>query len=303
MNSKLLITFALIFLTITGCEYFENSDTLDVTTIKVNLTNLPALPDSMTYVGWFESDDYDPVKVFVRDANPDGSINYESEKLFKALHQAQEFVLTAEDTSVANDSDLVPSSRKLLAGRFSEAMASLSISSETINFENSSAIFNLITPTDGPETNELSGVWFIDSVGTAPVVAGLNLPALYKGWTYEGWVEINGQYISTGRFVNPLVPDLFSDYSDSLAMGYNYPGEDFLLNAPSGLTFPTNLSNAKVMISIEYNDGRTSGTVPGFVIFETNIPSSAQSGVSYSLQNTGTVLTGGNSYMIIDLVK
>ena len=33
--------------------------------------------------------------------------------------------------------------------------------------------------------------------------------------------------------------------------GPNYPGEDFLVNAPDGLEFPTDLRGAAVVISIE----------------------------------------------------
>jgi hypothetical protein len=302
MKSKILIVFALILFAITGCEYFENSDTLDISTIDVNITNLPALPDSMTYVGWLDSDDYAAIKIFVQDASSDGSINYQSEETLQSLQQAQEFVLTVESKSVANDSDLVPSSRELLAGRFSEATSTLTIGNGTIDFANSKAVFNLATPTNGPNTDELSGVWFVDSL-SINMVAGLDLPALYKGWIYEGWIQINGQYISTGRFSNPDAADLYAGYSETIAAGYNFPGEDFLINAPAGLTFPANLSNAQVAISVEYNDGRTHGTTPFIKIFEGTIQASAQSGVSYTLQYTDPVFTGGNSIMVVDLVK
>ena len=304
MKSKLLIVFALLLFAITGCEYFENSDTLDVSSIEVNITGLPVLPDSMTYVGWFNKEVNGVkiyTKVFVMDANPNGSINYKSEKPLQQLQEAQEFNLTTEEKSVSNDSALVPSSRMLLAGRFSEAASNLTIGSSAIDFANQRAVFTLATPTDGSATNELSGVWFVDSLSTN-IVAGLDLPLLYEGWIYEGWIQINGQYLSTGRFSDPNSADLYTAFSDSLA-GYPFPGEDFLLNAPSGLTFPTDLSNAKVEVSIEYNDGKTSGTEPFIKIFEATLPASAQSGVSYSLQYTSPVLTGGNSFMVVDLVK
>jgi hypothetical protein len=61
---------------ITGCEYFENGTTLNLSTFQANITGLPVLPDSMTYVGWFEREKDNIkyyVKVFVQDAN-NGSI-------------------------------------------------------------------------------------------------------------------------------------------------------------------------------------------------------------------------------------
>lgn len=302
MKNKLLIIITLLLFTFTGCDYFENGTTLDISKIEANISVLPVLPDSMIYVGWFDSDDYGAVKVFVMDADQNGNIKYISDEKFENLLRAQEFYLTTELKSVANDSNLTPSSRKLLLGRFSDSACNLTISETPLDFENLlNEVFTLSTPTNGPDTDELSGVWFIDSLTTNPK-AGLTLPDIYAGWIYEGWVQIDGQYISTGRFVNPNVADLFSGYSDALP-GYNFPGEDFLVNAPEGLTFPLNLSNAKVIVSIEYNDGRTHGTAPFLKIFEGTVPASAQTDVSYPLSYTNPVLTGGNAVMVIDLVK
>lgn len=301
MKSKLLIVFTLLLFTITGCDYFENGDTLDISTIEANISELPVLPDSMTYVGWFNSDDYGAVKVFAMDADQNGSIKYVSNEKFENLLRAQEFFITTEKKSVISDSNLVPSERILLFGRFSDAACNLTISETSPDFENLNEVFNLATPTNGPETDELSGVWFVDSISTN-LQAGLNLPDLYAGWIYEGWVQIDGQYISTGRFVNPKAADLYSAFGGALA-GYNFPGEDFLIDSTQTFSFPINLSNANVIVSIEYNDGRTHGTEPFLKIFEATVPASAQSDVSYPLQFTNAVLTGGNAFMVVDLVK
>ncbi len=304
MKSKLLATFALVIIVLTGCDYFENGDTLDISTVEVNLQGLPALPDSMTYVGWFNREKNGVnyyVKVFVQNANANGSISYKSEEPFKNLQEAQAFMLTTEKVSVAQDSALNPSSRIMLMGRYSEASAVLNISAIAATFSNSKAVFTLDTPTDGPSTNETNGVWFVDSVSTTPV-AGLDLPALYGGWIYEGWVQVNGQYLSTGRFTDPKKADLFNEYKGNLA-GYNFPGEDFLQNAPTGFTFPLNLANAKVIVSIEYKDGRTHGTTPFLKVYEATLPGTPQSRVSYSLQSVNPVLPTGNTFMVVDLVK
>lgn len=306
MKSKLLLTFALIIIALTGCDYFENGDTVDISTVEVNLNGLPALPDSMTYVGWFNREKNGVnyyVKVFVQNANATGSISYKSEEPFKNLQEAQAFMLTTEKVSVAQDSLLKPSSRIMLMGRYSEAAAVLNISGSVIDFADSKAVFTLATPTDGPLTYETSGVWFADSVATTPV-AGLNLPTLYGGWIYEGWVQVNGQYISTGRFTDPTKADLFNGYSGILA-GYNFPGEDFLQDTTSttSLTFPLNLANAKVNVSIEYKDGRTHGTSPFLKVYEATISGSPQSGVAYPLQTANPILPNGNTFMVVDLVK
>jgi hypothetical protein len=308
MKIKFLLVFVLIIFSLMSCEYFEEGTTLNVNTFEANIDGLPAIPDSMTYVGWFERFDQDKgveyfVKVFFQDANSNGVINYKSEQSLKSLQEAQQFWLTTEKKTSVNDSTLKPSSRIILKGNFLEAASSLFISNEQSAFDTSKTVFNLITPTDGLSTNELSGIWFVDSVSTKPVpVAGLELPVLYSGWIYEGWVQVGSKYISTGRFSNPAAADKYSGYSGPQT-GYNFPGEDFLQNAPSGVTFPLDLSNAKVAISLEYNDGKTHSDQPYLKIFEGTVPASAQSGVSYAMQFTNPVLAGGNSFMIIDLVK
>jgi len=307
MNTKFFVVFATLLLFIAGCDYFDNGDTLNVSKFETNISGLPALPDTMTFVGWFQYENKATLKkiaerVFVLDADPNGNISYNSDKPFSSLQRAELFYLTVERKIVANDSGLVPSDRKLLSGTFSYASSNLSIVDNAANFENLSGYYNLTTPTDGPNSNELSGVWFIDSASTNPVSGLKKLPELYAGWVYEGWIDINGQLVSTGRILDANEADLFSGYSGTLA-GFEFPGEDLLNSAPSGLTFPTDLSNAKVYISIEYKDGRTNGSSPFIIVLEGTVPASAQSNVTYNLSRSNKVITSGYSFMTVDLVK
>ena len=64
---------------------------------------------------------------------------------------------------------------------------------------------------------------------------------------------IDGQPVSTGRFVDPGAPDDFSGFSGPDGSP-PYPGEDFIVNAPDGLSFPTDLRGDTVVISIEPAD-------------------------------------------------
>jgi len=80
--------------------------------------------------------------------------------------------------------------------------------------------------------------------------AGIKLPQLAEGWVYEGWVVIDGQPISTGRFTDVAAADDFDGFSGPLA-GPPYPGEDFLIRSPEGINFPTDLRGKTVVISIE----------------------------------------------------
>jgi len=307
MNTKFLIVFASLLLFITGCDYFENSDTLNISKFEASISGLPAIPDTMTFVGWFQWENKATLqklaeKVFVLDADQSGSIAYNSEKPLSSLQRAELFYLTIEKKSVANDSALVPSTQKILSGSFSYAASNLSVTNNPADLENVDGVFSLATPTNGINNDELSGVWFVDSLSTSPVSGLKKLPELYTGWIYEGWIDINGQLVSTGRFSDTKKADLFAGYSGSSA-GYNFPGEDFLINTPLGLTFPTDLSNAKVYISLEYKDGRTNGSVPFIIVLEGTIPASAQSSITYNLNQSNKVITSGYAIMTIDLVK
>lgn len=114
----------------------------------------------------------------------------------------------------------------------------------------------MATPTDGGVNNENSGIWWLDPTSGTPV-AGLDLPLLADGWKYEGWTVINGIPVSTGTFTNVAATDEFDGFSGPMALpmpngadGF-FPGEDFLMNAPVGLTFPTDIAGGTAVISVE----------------------------------------------------
>ena len=109
----------------------------------------------------------------------------------------------------------------------------------------------LATPTTETTEDELSGIWFL-SLATGSPAVGLSLPALPSGWKYEGWAVIDGTPVTSGTFsVVDTADD--SDPFSGPGMGPPFPGEDFVANAPSGMMFPTDLSSATLVISIEPN--------------------------------------------------
>ena len=79
---------------------------------------------------------------------------------------------------------------------------------------------------------------------------GLDLPQLPAGWAYEGWVVIDGTPVTTGRFTAVAGVDQSAPFSGPDS-GPPFPGEDFLNNAPQGLSFPTDLAGQVAVISIE----------------------------------------------------
>ena len=233
-----------------GCSE-DDSPTSTTGTLKLSFTGLEDLGSTAAYEGWVIVNGL-PVSTgtFSVDANgvpskTDFSVSTSD------LTAATAFVLTIEPVP---DNDPKPSATHILAGDFSSSSAGLTIAhSDALGTDFSSATggYILATPTDGGmTTNENSGVWFLDPSSGTPV-AGLSLPTLPAGWKYEGWAVINGTPVTSGTFTSPNGVDDAAPFSETVASGPPFPGEDFLLNAPSGLSFPTDLAGMPIVISVE----------------------------------------------------
>ena len=242
----LLLLPALLFLA--SCD---DDDAPSNGNLELSFTGLEDLGSDYVYEGWVIVDG-SPVSTGVFSVDGSGALSKTqfSVKL-SDLNAATKFVLTIEP---ANDpAPDAPSDVKILGGDFSSTTASLTVGDGAAlgdDFSASTGKYILATPTDGgSNTNENSGVWWLDNSGASPV-AGLSLPTLPSGWKYEGWAVINGQAVSTGTFTSVSGSDAAAPYSGTTA-GPAYPGEDFLMNAPSGVTFPVDLAGKTVVISVE----------------------------------------------------
>lgn len=168
------------------------------------------------------------------------------------------------------------------------------------DFTTVSGNYILGTPTDDSLSNEKSGIWFIKISDEGEVLPGLKLPSLSADWVYEGWVEHDGVMLSTGRFSDTSNPDeyIYSEESTEDYPGKNFPGEDFLNNAPEGLEFPLDLTDGSstVFISVEPNIGGMDPTGDGpFSLrpLTATIPEGADDVTNYGmLLNLRTVPTG-----------
>jgi len=201
------------------------------------------------------------------------------------LINATTFVLTIEPIP---DPDPDPSSTHILAGNFTDFDAPLSVGHPAALGDDYSVIdgkYILATPTNGDNTDELSGIWFLDLTSGSPEV-GLTIPTLPAGWKYEGWAVISGMPVTTGTFTAVDMVDDADPYSGP-DPGPPFPGEDFLVNAPPGLTFPTDLSGMTGVISIEPDPDNS--TAP-FLLkpLVGGIPSNAMDHVTYMLDNNAT---------------
>ncbi len=303
MKRLIISAVAVAVLSFAGCEYFENSDTANISSFEVSLSGLPLLPSSLTYVGWFDGDDIPATYLFDKDADANGKIFYSNNQTpLKILDSAQIFYITIESKADVGAPNFRPSSRIILEGRFTKGAANLWISEDADKYSSARTKFSLDTPTDNPAANDYSGLWFADSLDAGTPAQGLDLPVLYDGWIYEGWIEINGQFLSTGRFSNPAAADLFNGFSGT-STAYPFPGEDFLNNAPSGFTFPLDLRGSRVHISLERKSGDTFGTSPNIILYSADIPANAVNKKSYDLNYLNNTLPQGYAVIKVDLLE
>lgn len=244
--------------------------------VSFSLEELSRLANGFHYEGWAIIDGA-PIST--------GKFNVTDNNDFERISDAQNgvdysrtstIVLTIEPTG---DIDALPSATKYLAANVVDREAVLTTEHPAVignTFSNASGSFIITTPTDGPNTNEESGVWFLDP--TAGPAASLDLPTLPEGWVYEGWAVVNGDPLSTGRFSSTAGSDSFGGFSGELPSP-PFPGEDFLVNAPEGVTFPIDLREGTIVITVEPSpDDSTApfalkplvGTVPADVTIGSN---------------------------------
>lgn len=234
----------------TSCKDDEEDPMVsDRASFDLNISGLEDLGSDATYEGWIIVNGA-AITTGTFNVDADDKLSKTSFEVSKAdLEAATTFVLTIEPMQ---DNDPAPSSVHILAGDFSGTNASLTISHQAAlgnDFSMAAGKYILATPTDTVSTNEDSGIWFLDNSSGMPA-QGLTLPILPAGWAYEGWAVINGTPVSTGTFTDVTKADDSAPFSGTQA-GPPFPGEDFLMNAPTPLSFPTSLLGGTAVISIE----------------------------------------------------
>jgi len=213
------------------------------------------------------------------------------------LDMATTFILTIEPSG---DTDTVPSSTHLVGGDFAGDTASLSIahgSSLGSDFTGATGDYILATPTNGADNDENSGIWFLDLSSGSPE-AGLSLPTLPAGWLYEGWVVIDGTPVTSGTFTSASGVDDADPFS-GVEAGPPFPGEDYLVNAPTGLSFPTDLAGMTAVISIEPSPDSDPGpfTLKPLV---GQIPGGALDHTVYSMDNNATASSPSGTARVVN---
>jgi len=287
---KVLLLMLGLSLFLVGCDDDDSPSEPTTSSLSLNISGLEDLGSSAMYEGWIMVDGAPKTTgTFSVDAN--GNLSETSFTINSDdLNSATAFILTIEPNP---DPSPNPSDVHIIAGDFSGSSASLSVGHGAAlgdDFSTSAGKYILATPTNGADTDENSGIWFLDLSSGSPSV-GLTLPTLPAGWKYEGWTVINGMPVTSGTFTSVSSIDEADPFSGTEA-GPPFPGEDYLNNAPTGLSFPTDLSGGTAVISIEPDPDNSPNpfTLKPLVKM---IPSNAVDHVTYTLdQNLGSFPTG-----------
>jgi hypothetical protein len=286
MLQKLMIVLG-IALILASCD--KDNDNLDAELI-LNILGLEDLGSSAMYEGWIMVDG-SPVTTGTFSVDGSGNLSETSFTIDSDdLASATAFILTIEPYP---DPSTDPSATHIIAGDFSGNSASLSVGHGAAlgdNFNSSAGKYILATPTNGANNNENSGIWFLDLSSGTPM-AGLSLPTLPAGWKYEGWTVINGTPVTSGTFLQSNDFDDSAPFSGAMP-GPPFPGEDYLINAPMGLTFPTDIAGGAAVISIEPDPDNSPNPFTLKPLAQM-IPANATDHVTYDLgQNLGSFPTG-----------
>lgn len=267
MKTKILASSLFVASLLLGsCSDDDNTTEIETNsesttnTLALSLTGLENLGSDYVYEGWIIVND-SPVSTGIFSVDDNGDLSADSFEIdIDQLAAATNFVLSIEPSV---DPDPAPSATKLLIASFDGDTATVTSNfvpgineGEDADFSDVAGIYFLRTPTDesaGSENNmnDESGIWF----GTTAATAGFTgMPELEQasGWRYEGWIVVDGTPLSTGTFTSFDAVDsgnLFSGTENN--DGPPIPGEDFLLNAPDGITFPLDLRGKTTVISLE----------------------------------------------------
>ncbi len=333
-KNLLVISIALLAAVLVACSGDDNDS------VVLDLSGLGSLNDGFYYEGWVVIGG-DEISVGKFNVSVDGLLVTPTGQTIK--DGAFEITSSIDDvTSVivsvepSGDADSEPSDTRILAGDIANGVATLEIGDTGAigdTFEGANGFYILATPTDGHlRTNEKSGIWFRRAVDQLePDPRGLYVPELPDGWLYEGFVDIEGIPVTSGKFWDPWDIDFAAPYSgpadmnttdifdvmfdeyvsvvvhgddgpeyvtgdagwkmfqkDGLSLellfhGPPEPGEDYLLNAPPGLTFPVDLSGDPIYVTIE-PDPDDSPEPFGLKVLIGTIPENAVSHHTYILR-------------------
>ncbi|MCE5273479.1 hypothetical protein LLH00_19550 [bacterium] len=296
---------ALVLLVSCGNDNKDSSTGTDaLSKVSLSFTNLKPLTGTLNYQAWaieyYDGEYYGyPLGIFNINDNGqmvsavgdtvisgDFTVNLDADAIY-----AVGLSIEASSTPVT-----VSSYAHILGGLISSGQADLTVSNSfgmNMSLDNITGRYILATPTDTVTSNEKSGIWFLDT-STGISFNGLSLPTLGSGWKYEAWVKFDTLWVSTGKFTSVSAADESNTYGSAWSAPA-FPGQDFLINAPSGLTFPTDLSGSEIMVTVEPLDAYDLDKSKPFYlkVLSGQVPAGAADHATYFLnKDTGGLPTG-----------
>ena len=200
MKKILLLLLALSFFLV-SCNEDDSPSEPTTSSLNLSIAGLEDLGSSAMYEGWIMVDG-SPKTTGTFSVDGTGKLSKSSFEIDSDdLSSATAFILTIEPNPDPNPN---PSDVHIIAGDFNGTSASLSVGHGAAlgdDFSSISGKYILATPTNGADTDEKSGIWFLDLSSGSPAV-GLDLPTLPAGWKYEGWTVINGVPVTSGTFTS-----------------------------------------------------------------------------------------------------
>ncbi len=301
MSQKLLVCALFLSLFLAACDSGSSDDQEDVPpTLRLDLRGVEPLTNGFHYEGWALSTG--AVNVSTGKFNVDAAGNLVDLNGNPIPNNAFE---TNVDLSVspsmfitiepAGDTNQTPSATRFLGGEFVDGVADLTVEHSTaidLTLFLATGTYILASPTDGPDTNEDSGLWFIN-LTAGPQARGLFAPTLPSGWIYQGWVSIDGTVVTTGAITGVSMADDTAPFSGPMD-GFPFPGEDFLVNAPPGLTFPASLPSSVVFVTVEPSPDPDPDPFT-LTLFTGTIPSNAVDMVTYNMDNQAASFPTGTA--------
>lgn len=288
----------------TSCS---KNDEITVKTITQSFQNLPDLGANYVYEGWLISG---AEKISTGRFSHSEATSYTSGLIdIVKADAATTYVLTIEPKTETGADLISPSGWIFSKGNFTNKTATPSTNdalfSGSSNLETATGNFFLKAPSVGSTGSDANGIWFINAL--PPTTGGFtSLPTLANGWIYEGWIVVPNSSgtptpVSTGRFTDPNKADVsfFGAANNNEFKGPNgvppFPGEDFISDPNSrysSVTFPIDLKNATVVISIEptTNDAATPFGLKPFAIKLTN--QAVATAVSITNNYAGKAISG-----------
>jgi len=272
--------------------------------VNFSFENLEPLQGGLNYQAWaveYRSAGYWGSPIVIFNMNEDGEMvdPTTGEVLsgpFEAGVNAEDFYGVQVTLENSNVMVTQPSTIYLMGGQVVDGSAGLGQDtwlSLQIDLSDMSGRYFLATPSDDLPDDEMSGVWFADYAGGTPV-QGLDIPQAPEGWDYEAWVVFGNDTLSTGKFYYAAIADTLNPYG-GITGNYPFPGQDFLENAPEGLTFPTDLSGVPIFVTLEpWNEYDLEPLSPfPFRLLEATIPLDAVPHTTYQMTSLFSSLPRG----------